>query len=63
MTIYFNKVLTGSHGGDACRMSTLPRLIRLVTAGKLSFDGLITHEFPLAEINAALYMVQRRGCW
>ena len=36
----------------------IPRLIRLVAAGKLSFDGIITHEFPLAEINAALDLVR-----
>jgi S-(hydroxymethyl)glutathione dehydrogenase/alcohol dehydrogenase len=36
----------------------IPRLIRLCAAGKLSFDGIITHEFPLDEINAALDLVR-----
>ena len=36
----------------------IPRLIKLVAAGKLSLDGIITHEFPLAEINAALDLVR-----
>jgi S-(hydroxymethyl)glutathione dehydrogenase/alcohol dehydrogenase len=33
-------------------------LIRLNEAGRLSFDGLITHEFPLDDINAALDLVR-----
>ena len=58
LPIHFNKVLTGSHGGGAVPHVDIPRLIKLVGAGKLSFDGIITHEFPLEEINAALEMVR-----
>jgi S-(hydroxymethyl)glutathione dehydrogenase / alcohol dehydrogenase len=50
--------LTGSHGGDARPHVDIPRIIRLVQAGRLSFDGIITHEFPLADINAALDLVR-----
>jgi S-(hydroxymethyl)glutathione dehydrogenase/alcohol dehydrogenase len=58
LPIHFNKVLTGSHGGDAAPHVDIPRIIRLVRAGRLSFAGIITHEFPLAEINAALDLVR-----
>ena len=58
LPIHFNKVLTGSHGGDAVPQIDIPRLIRLNKAGRLSFDGLITHEFPLDEINTALDLVR-----
>jgi S-(hydroxymethyl)glutathione dehydrogenase/alcohol dehydrogenase len=58
LPIHFNKVLTGSHGGDAVPHVDIPRLIRLIDAGRLSFEGLITHEFPLDEINAALDVVR-----
>src|ERR1700730_128443 len=58
LPIHFNKVLTGSHGGDAAPHVDIPRIIRLVQAGRLSFDGIITHEFPLAGINAALDLVR-----
>jgi S-(hydroxymethyl)glutathione dehydrogenase / alcohol dehydrogenase len=58
LPIHFNKVLTGSHGGDAVPQIDIPRLIRLNEAGRLSFDGIITHEFPLDEINAALDVVR-----
>jgi S-(hydroxymethyl)glutathione dehydrogenase/alcohol dehydrogenase len=58
LPIHFNKVLTGSHGGDAAPHNDIPRLIRLNEAGRLSFEGLITHEFALEDINAALDVVR-----
>jgi S-(hydroxymethyl)glutathione dehydrogenase / alcohol dehydrogenase len=58
LPMHFNKVLTGSHGGDAVPHVDIPRIIRLVRAGRISFDGIITHEFPLYEINAALDLVR-----
>ena len=58
LPIHFNKVLTGSHGGDAAPHIDIPRIIRLNRAGKVSFDGIITHEFPLTEINTALELVR-----
>jgi S-(hydroxymethyl)glutathione dehydrogenase/alcohol dehydrogenase len=58
LPIHFNKVLTGSHGGDAAPHVDIPRLIRLTKAGRLSFDGIITHEYSLDDINAALDMVR-----
>ena len=58
LPMHFNKVLTGSHGGDAVPHVDIPRIIRLNRAGRLSFDGLITHELPLDNINAALDLVR-----
>ena len=54
LPLHFNKVLTGSHGGNAVPDIEIPRYIRLMEAGKMTLDGLITHEFPLDEINEAL---------
>src|SRR5262249_58825427 len=54
LPIHFNKVLTGSHGGDAVPHVDIPRLIRLVRAGRLSFDGIITPPFPLQALNCRL---------
>jgi S-(hydroxymethyl)glutathione dehydrogenase / alcohol dehydrogenase len=51
-------VLTGSHGGDARPHIDIPRIIGLVRAKRLSFDGIITDEFALSEINAALDLVR-----
>src|ERR1700684_2207425 len=58
LPIHFNKVLTGSHGGEAVPQVDIPRLIRLNRAGRLSFDGIITHEFTLDHINDALDLVR-----
>ena len=58
LPIHFNKVLTGSHGGDAVPHIDIPRLIRLAAAGRFSFDGIITHEFALDDINEALDVVR-----
>ena len=54
LPLHFNKVLTGTHGGDAVPDLEIPRYIRLIEANKMTLDGLITHEFALEEINDAL---------
>jgi len=54
LPIHFNKVLTGSHGGDCRPHIDIPRIVRLIAAGRMSLEGLITHEFPLANINDAI---------
>jgi S-(hydroxymethyl)glutathione dehydrogenase / alcohol dehydrogenase len=36
----------------------IPSIIRLHREGRISFDGLITHEFPLEGINEALAVVR-----
>ena len=58
LPIHFNKILTGSHGGSAMPHIDIPRIIRLVKAGRLSFDGLITDEFALDDINPAFDLVR-----
>lgn len=58
LPIHFNKILTGSHGGDATPHIDIPRIMGLVKAGRISFDGIITHEFPLDDINEALDVVR-----
>jgi S-(hydroxymethyl)glutathione dehydrogenase/alcohol dehydrogenase len=58
LPIHFNKVLTGSHGGDAAPHLDIPRIIRLQRAGRISFDGIVTHTYPLEHINAALDQVR-----
>ena len=54
LPLHFNKVLAGSHGGNAKPDLEIPRYISLMDADKMSLDGLITHEFKLDEINKAL---------
>ena len=58
LPLHFGKVLTGSHGGDSKPHEDIPRLAKLVRAGKLNLDGLVTHEFPLEQINDAMALVR-----
>ena len=58
LPLHFNKVLKGSHGGNCVPHVDIPRYIRLVKAGKLKLNGLITHEFTLDEINKAIDLVK-----
>jgi len=58
LPIHFNKILTGSEGGSSVPQIDIPRIIRLVKAGKLSFDGIITDEFTLDDINSAFDLVR-----
>ncbi len=58
LPMHFNKVLTGSHGGDAAPHIDIPRILKLVRANRISFDGIITHEYSLDDINEALDVVR-----
>jgi S-(hydroxymethyl)glutathione dehydrogenase/alcohol dehydrogenase len=58
LRVHFNMILTGSEGGSAKPDIDIPRIIRLVEAGRLSFDGIITDEFALDDINAAFDLVR-----
>src|SRR5690349_5318295 len=46
LPIHFNKTLTGSHGGSARPHIDIPRIMRLASAGRISFEGIITDEYP-----------------
>jgi S-(hydroxymethyl)glutathione dehydrogenase / alcohol dehydrogenase len=60
LPLHFGKRLTGSHGGSSVPHEDIPRLASLVAAGLLNLDGLVTHEFPLDEINEAIAVVRSR---
>jgi S-(hydroxymethyl)glutathione dehydrogenase/alcohol dehydrogenase len=54
LPLFFDKELTGSHGGGSDPASDIPRYIRLINNNKMSLKELITHEFNLADINKAI---------
>jgi S-(hydroxymethyl)glutathione dehydrogenase/alcohol dehydrogenase len=54
LPLHFEKVLTGSHGGDSRPAYDIPRLIRLSQASRLRFGEIPTRVWPLQEVNAAL---------
>jgi S-(hydroxymethyl)glutathione dehydrogenase/alcohol dehydrogenase len=57
--LHFDKILTGSHGGDTNPTHDIPRLVRMESERELHFDKLITHTFKLDEINDALDLVRK----
>lgn len=59
LPLHFKKILHGSHGGSSDPHIDIPRLIKLYNAKKLRFAGLITHHFPLENINDAIALVRR----
>src|SRR5262249_49560373 len=59
LPLHFKKILTGSHGGSAEPNVDIPQLVRLMRAGKMTLDGLVTHEFPLDRVNDAIATVRR----
>ncbi|MBP98421.1 dehydrogenase [Candidatus Poribacteria bacterium] len=61
LPLHFNKVIKGSHGGDSQPDLDIPRYIKLLKTGKIKFDGIITHEFLLEDINEALNVFRNRN--
>lgn len=58
LPLHFKKVLKGSEGGSCLPALDIPRIIDLVKVGRVSLDGLVTHEFGLEDINDALDLVR-----
>lgn len=58
LPLHFKKVLKGSEGGSCVPALDIPRIINLVQKGRVSLDGLVTHEFALEDINDALDLVR-----
>jgi S-(hydroxymethyl)glutathione dehydrogenase/alcohol dehydrogenase len=58
LPLHFGKVLTGSQGGDCVPHTDIPRIAELVQSGAVNFDGLVTHEVPLEQINDGLDLVR-----
>lgn len=61
LPLHFKKILKGSHGGSVSPDIEIPRLIRLMRQGKMTLDGLVTHEFDLDQINEALRALRSGG--
>jgi len=59
LPLHFGKILTGVEGGHSNPPIDIPRYLSLYLKGKLKLDRLITHRFPLREINTALDWIRR----
>ena len=56
--LHFDKVLTGSFGGDVNPSLVIPRLIKLEEQGILRPEKMITKTYPLLKINEAIREVR-----
>jgi S-(hydroxymethyl)glutathione dehydrogenase/alcohol dehydrogenase len=54
LPLHFDKVLTGSHGGEAMPQFDIPNYVRLCRSGKLDLTTTLGKEYALADINRAL---------
>jgi len=54
LPLHFGKVLTGCEGGETSPTVDIPRYLNLYQKGKLKLDRIITHRYPLVEINTAI---------
>jgi S-(hydroxymethyl)glutathione dehydrogenase/alcohol dehydrogenase len=59
--IHFGRRLIGSHGGETRPDEDIPRYLKLSELGKLQLEPLITHRFPLEQINEAIGLVRSGG--
>lgn len=55
---YDGKIIMDSQGGLTNPTVDIPRYLNLYRIGKLKLDGLITHRFPLEQVNEALTTVR-----
>jgi S-(hydroxymethyl)glutathione dehydrogenase / alcohol dehydrogenase len=58
LPLHFEKVLKGSEGGQCQPARDIPRLIRLADAGRIHYDGIVTHEFALDDVNDAIELMR-----
>lgn len=54
LPLHFGKSIQGSHGGEAVPHEDIPRYLRLLRAGRLDIETLITGMYHLHEINTAI---------
>ena len=54
LQLHMGKVLRGSHGGESQPAEDIPRILRMMQAGKFETSGFISHRTKLEEINDAI---------
>ncbi len=54
LDLHFGKSISGSHGGESHPHIDIPRYMKLIRNGKLSFEKLISSRFSLDNINLAI---------
>lgn len=58
LPMHAGKTLFASEGGQTDPTVDIPRYLRLYRSGRLQLDKLITHTFPLEQVNGALDLIR-----
>ena len=59
LPLHFDKILTGSHGGNCKPDIDIPNYINFLNYKKINLKKLITHEFGLSNINNAINLFRK----
>jgi S-(hydroxymethyl)glutathione dehydrogenase / alcohol dehydrogenase len=54
LPLHFDKILTGSVGGDSLPADDIPRYIRMMQDGRFDPSSFVSHRMPLEEINKGI---------
>lgn len=54
LPLHFGKLLTGSEGGGSHPAEDIPRILRLVSAGRFDPKGFVSHRIGLEDINTGI---------
>jgi len=54
LPLHYGKCLTGSEGGSSLPHVDIPRYLRLIEAGRFDPLKMISHRYPLSDVNAAI---------
>ena len=62
MPLYFNKIITGSHGGDGDPGIDILNYINVINIKKINIKDLITNEYKFKDINKAIKNLRSGKC-
>lgn len=62
LKLHHGFTFTGSEGGNCHPERDIPRILKLIEAGRVQFQQMVTHEFALGDINVALDIMRSGDC-
>lgn len=54
LPLHFGRILTGSEGGASTPTTDIPRLIRMMQAGRFDPKAFVSHRLPLSQVNEGI---------
>jgi S-(hydroxymethyl)glutathione dehydrogenase/alcohol dehydrogenase len=58
LPLHFGKSILGSEGGASMPHLDIPRYLRMIAAGRIDLNGMISHRYPLQDVNAAIDLMR-----